>query len=426
MACQQDKPGESNEKVNGINKTIYMLLKVAWRNVWRSKKRSIIIVVAVMTGLSAGIFLMAFYNGMIEQRVNTAIQSEISHLQIHHPEFRKDYDIRFCLNDGPIILKQVKSNSNVKAVAGRFIIKGMIASPYGSGGITINGIMPAEEKLVTGLPGKLKEGNYFNSQKNNELLIGEKLINKLKLKLNSKAILTFQDLDGNIASAAFRITGVFKTVNTPYDESNVFVKINDVDSLAGRDNQLNEIALLLQSNKLLKETQNTLTQKFPSAEIKNWMEISPEIGLTVSVADQMVFIFMGIILLALAFGIVNTMMMAVLERSREIGMLLALGMNKPRVFGMILMETMFLVLAGCPGGIAIAFTSIAITKRTGISFKKFEEVYSSFGYSDMIYPSLTNKQFGIMMILVIITAFVSALFPAWRALRLKPAESIRK
>jgi ABC-type lipoprotein release transport system permease subunit len=120
------------------------------------------------------------------------------------------------------------------------------------------------------------------------------------------------------------------------------------------------------------------------------------------------------------------MMMAVLERTRELGMLLALGMNKLKVFTMILMETIFLVMAGCPGGIVLALVAIAITNRSGISFKKFADVYSSFGYSDVIYPSLTMRQFAMMLVLVVITAILSALFPAWKALRLKPAESIRK
>lgn len=403
-----------------------MLLKISWRNIWRNKKRSIIIIAAVMTGLSAGIFLVAFYNGMIEQRVNTAIQSEISHLQVHHPGFTNDYDINFSLKNGAAILKQVQADPVVKATTGRVIIKGMIASAAGSSGITINAVIPEQEELVTRLPGKLVSGNYFGAGKNNELLISQKLLNKLKLKLSNKAILTFQDKEGNITSAAFRIIGIYKTINTPYDETNVFVKIQDIDSLAGLNNQFNEIAILLHSNKTLKATRLKLSTAFPGITIKPWTEISPEIGLTVSVSEQMVFIFMGIILLALAFGIINTMMMAVLERTREIGMLLALGMNKIKIFKMILMETVLLVIAGCPGGIAFAFTAIAITKRTGISFKKFEEVYASFGYSDVVYPSLDRRQFGLIMLLVILTAIVSALFPAWRTLRLKPAASIRK
>lgn len=403
-----------------------MLTKIASRNIWRSKKRSLIIIIAVSIGLWAGIFIMAFYNGMIEQRINSAIAGELSHIQLHHPEFTKEYEIKYYLPEGKKILETIGKDSKTKATAGRIILKGMIASASGSSGITINGVMPAEEQALTNLSGKIIKGNYFNPQKNNEIILSEKIRKKLKLDLNKKTILTFQDKEGNLASAAFRITAIYKTTNTPYDDSNVFVKITDIDSLAGIPNEINEIAVLLPSNQLLDESQENLKQKFPGTEIKNWMEIAPELGLTVSVGDQMVFIFMGIILLALAFGIVNTMMMAVLERTREIGMLLALGMNKFKIFMMILLETFFLILAGCPVGILLAFTTIGITQRTGINFSRFSDVYSSFGYSSIIYPSLTSRQFVIIMLLVLLTALFSALFPARRALQLNPAESLKE
>ena len=403
-----------------------MLIKIARRNIWRSNKRSLIIIVAVSIGLWAGIFMVAFYNGMIEQRINSAISDELSHIQLHHPEFRKEYEIKYFLPEGSKMLGKIKNDSDVKAATGRIIIKGMIASASGSSGITINGILAAEEQTITNLSRKIIKGNYFYPDKNNEIILSEKLRKKLKLNLKKKTIITFQDKEGNLASAAFRITAIYKTINAPYDDSNVFVKITDVDSLAGIPNAINEIAILLKSNTALDESQKKLKQEFPTTEIKNWMEISPELGLTISVGDQMVFIFMGIILLALAFGIVNTMMMAVLERTREIGMLLALGMNKLKIFMMIVLETLFLILAGCPVGMLLAFTTIAITQKTGIDFSQFSQAYSSFGYSSIIYPSLTARQFGIVMLLVLITALFSALFPARRALKLNPAESLKK
>jgi putative ABC transport system permease protein len=408
------------------NRLRFMMIRMAWRNVWRNKKRSITIISAVIIGLWAGIFLMAFYNGMIEQRIKSAISSEVSHMQLHHPEFRTEYDLYYFLNHGKDILNTIQSDEHVVVAAGRVIIKGMLASPYGSSGITINGVMPNEEKEITGLADKLTQGNYFSAEKENELLISERLQKKLKLKLKNKAIITFQDKDGTIISGAFRVAGFYKTINAPYDDSNIFVKIMDVDSISGLKDQYNEIAVLLTSNQHLGVVQKKLSQLYPETEVKSWMEITPELGLTVSVGDQMVFIFMGIILLALAFGIVNTMMMAILERTREIGMLMALGMNKLKVFSMIVFETFFLVLAGCPFGIFFALISIGIFQKTGINLKQFMETYSSFGYSNIIYPSLSPKHFGMILLLVIITAFVSSLFPARRALRLKPAQSIRK
>ena len=403
-----------------------MLIKVAWRNIWRNKKRSLIIIGAVTLGLWSGIFLVAFYNGMIEQRINSAITGEVSHLQLHHPEFTKDYDINYHLADGARILDDISTDPAVKAIAGRVIIKGMIASANGNTGITINGVMPAKEQDLTALKDKIIEGNYFQPDKRNEILLSERTLKKLRLKLNKKTILTFQDKEGNLASAAFRVCGIYKTINTPYDETNVFVEIPDIDSLAGMQGKLNELALLLQDNDMLAETQEKLSIQFPDVQTKNWKEISPELGLTVSAGDQMVLIFMGIILLALAFGIVNTMMMAILERTREIGMLLALGMNKIKVFMMILLETLFLILAGCPTGIASALITIAITNRTGINLNRYNEVYASFGYNPSIYPSLTAYQFGMIILLILITAILSALLPARRALFLNPAESIKK
>lgn len=403
-----------------------MLLKIAWRNIGRNKKRSGIIIGAVTLGLAAGIFLMAFYSGMIEQRVRLAIQNETSHLQVHHPDFRKDYDIKYYLVNGPASQKQIQSLVEVKQAAGRIIIPGMIASPSGSSGITINAVQPETENAITGLQQKVRVGSYFNPQKKNSVLISEKLIKKLKLGIGQKTILTFQDSSGNMMAMAYRITGVFKTSNTPFDESNVFVNITDIDSLAGLQHQYNEIAILLHSGSSLKVVQTNLKSLFPEYEILNWQELAPEIALTVSVGEQMVLIFMGIILLALAFGIINTMLMAILERTREIGMLLALGMNRLRIFQMVLWETVLLVLAGCPFGIGIALAAIGITHQTGIRFKKFSEVYASFGYNDVIFPELNLRQFLIIMTLVILTAVLSSLFPAWRALRLKPAVAMRK
>lgn len=403
-----------------------MILKVASRNIWRSKKRSAILMAAISLGLWAGIFLMAFYNGLIEQRINTAISSELSHLQIHHPTFRKEFESIYFLSNGKELLKSVAQHKNTKAATGRILVKGMIASPAGSSGVSIVGVLPAEENKVTNLQRKIRKGTYFESRKKNEILISERLRKKLRLDLKKKTVLTFQDVDGNLASAAFRVVGMYKTGNTAYDDATIFVPISTIDSLSGIKNTFNEIAVLLNSNKNLEQTQKELQQQFPQTEVKNWMEISPEIGLVVSFGTQMVIVIMGIILLALLFGIVNTMMMSVLERTYEIGMLLALGMNKFKIFTMIVAETFLLILAGCPLGISLAFLTIAITDHYGIRFSELSDVYSSFGFDPVIYPKISVEQFGTIMLLVAITALVSSIFPARKAISLKPAESIKK
>lgn len=424
MTKKVTKTGEKSTAIG--DSALWVLTKISWLNVWRSKKRSLIIITAVIIGLWSGIFLLAFYNGMVQQRVSSVIANELSHLQLHHPEFRKEFEIKYGIPEGNRSLQQIQSLPEVKHAAGRIIIKGMIASASGSSGISINGIMPEAEDSLTGLGGKITTGKYFNAQKSNEILVSERTLQKLKLKLKNKVILTFQDTEGNLASGAFRIIGTFKTISNPYDDANIFININDAAMLSVLGNQFSEIAILLKSNESLATVQQVLQQQYPSLEVKNWTELSPEIAMTESVSDQMVFIFMGIILLALSFGIINTMLMAVLERTREIGMLLALGMNRLKVFGMIMMETFFLVFAGCPFGILLALATIAITNRTGIHLQIFADMGSNFGYEEVVYPALARQQFVTILLLIILTAVISALFPAQRAVRLNPSESLRK
>jgi ABC-type lipoprotein release transport system permease subunit len=302
----------------------------------------------------------------------------------------------------------------------------MISTASGSSGIQVNGVMPEEEARLTQLKKKLIDGNYFSASKPYEIIVSERTLKKLRLKLNAKTILTFQDKDYNMVSGAFRVVGVYKTVNYPYDESNVFVNIRDIDTLAGITHQCNEVALLIETGKEVNNVKQQLQRDYPQLEIKTWTEISPEMHLLVSASDQTMVIYMSIIMLALAFGIVNTMLMAVLERTREIGMLLALGMNRVKVFTMILFETVFLVLAGTPFGIALGLGTVAYTHQSGINLKQFSEAYSSFGYSTLIYPTFNLRQFFLMLIMVIATALIASLLPARRAVRLKPAEAIRK
>lgn len=403
-----------------------MLIKVAWRNVWRHKTRSAVIIIAVMFGLWAGLFTQAYMNGMIEERVSIAIRKEVSHIQLHHPAFESDYDAKFVIPGGIPVMSFISRMKEVKAVSGRLLSQGMVATATGSAGIKINGVDPAAEDSVTNISSNIIEGKYLSAEAVNEVLVGEKLLKKLKLKLNSKVVLTFLDREGNITSGAFRIKGIFRTQNTPFDESNIFVERQDLAALLNTDNGLHEIAVLLHSNESLEPAAGILTKQFPLVKTETWKEVAPEMNLIIATADQSLLIYMGIIMLALAFGIVNTMLMAVLERTREIGMLMALGMSRVRVFMMILLETTFLVFTGAPLGVLLGFLTTLYFGIQGIDVSVYKDVYASFGFSEIVHPVLRPRDYYVILELVVLTSLVSALYPARKALSLNPAEAIRK
>lgn len=409
-------------KGNEVN----MLISIAWRNVWRSPKRSLILMFAVILGISTGIFVLAFYNGLIKQRLDNALNTEVSHIQIHAQEFKQEQDIQKTMANGQIILNAIQNRSDVLYATGRIIIQGMIASSYGSKGVIMNGVMPVEEALVTGLTKKLLHGSYFSSDSSNEIIISQSLATTLKVKLKNKIVLTFQDAHNELMSVSYRIVGIYATRNGPYDETNVFFPIGSIQESSGIHTGFHEIAILLKEPDKLELPLSDLKKEYPSLLIEDWKVISPELGITLTFGDQMVYIYMGIIMLALAFGIINTMMMSVLERTREIGMLCALGMNKLRLFTMILFETTFLIIAGCPIGLFIAFIAIMITNHTGIELEMLKETASNFGYDPIIYPVVRPYDILITLFLIMITAFISSIFPAKKAISLIPVDSIKQ
>jgi ABC-type lipoprotein release transport system permease subunit len=403
-----------------------MLIKVAWRNVWRNRARSGVIVLSVAIGLWAGIFMVGFYHGMIRQRIRSVIERETSHIQIHHPSFAEDHDLGYDIGPKDSILQRLPTGASVRAAAQRTVCHGMAATPSGSSGVKINGVEPDAEAAITGLSKDVDTGSYFKPGGRNEVLIGARLAKKLRLVVGRKMVLTTEDREGNLSSGAFRVVGVFRTVNASHDETDVYIRIPDADVLGAMEGNVNEIAILLNEDKSVDSAAAGLRRAMPRLRVETWTEINPEMQLLVSTNNQVLVIFMGIILLALAFGIVNTMLMSVLERTREIGMLLSLGMSRMRVFIMILLETLFLVMVGCPAGIVPGLLTVGYLSRRGIDLSRYMEALSSFGWDFMVYPSLEWRQVLTIIGLVVFTALLSSLFPARRALSLKPAEAIRK
>ena len=403
-----------------------MLALIAWRNIWRNKTRSLLVIISVMLGLWAGAFILAYVFGMMESRLEEAINNEVSHFQVHHPDFDRDFEARYFIVGGEKILNDLSQETSVQAIAPRVITYGMVASANSSTGGKLIGIAPENETAVTRLKKRIAQGRYLEEEDRNKVVIGEKLAHKLKVKLRSKIVLTCQDTAGNIVAGAFRIVGIFKTVNSSIEESNVYVRGIDLGQLIGTPGQYHEIAALVEDPGVLDSYLETLASLYPHVLMESWKELSPELGLMIDSLDQYMVIFITIILLALSFGIVNTMLMAVLERVREIGMLMAIGMNKPRLFGMITLETIFLVAIAAPVGLLAAFLTISYLGETGMDLSAvYNEGYAAYGFKSFIYPKLEGIYYWRMVVMVSIAALAASIYPAFTAVGLNPVKAIR-
>jgi ABC-type lipoprotein release transport system permease subunit len=302
----------------------------------------------------------------------------------------------------------------------------MIASAETASGVKISGITPENERVVSNLYSKLIEGDYFEEKRRNPIIIGRKLADKLNVKLGSKVVLTLQDIDNNITAGAFRIVGIFNTENNIFDESNVFVLDRSIRKLMNLpEDASHEIAILVDNNENVPAIQDSIKKEFSELEVMSWLELSPEMSYLNEAMDLMMYIFIIIILFALLFGIINTMLMAVLERVKEIGMLMAIGMNKLRVFMMIVIETILLSLTGGVFGIILGSLVSKYFETHKIDLTVWGDAYSDIGYGSFTYTSLDTSLLINVTILVILTGIFASLYPAYKALKNDPADALR-
>jgi len=473
-----------------------MITAIAWKNVWRNKTRSLTVIAAVTVGVFAGVFSMAAINSSILQRIDAAVNEELSHIQVNNKDFRSSADIQNIINDYPEVVSVFESTPGVTDVTGRLIVRGIASTATKSAGVEITGIDVEKEKKMFTISEKLipGTGSYFEAEtKFNTVFIGEKLAKELNIiryiftpgsidflreegipstviekletlqgerftsdkklvkayekllapsevekyqwkikeaawsyREGSKLILSFLDINNNQTGAAFRISGIFRTNNDMFEEICLFVPIEELRQLTGmKEGTYHRAIARLEDNDITNSVTREIRQKLTDYEVLNWKEIQPDLAMISDFIGQIYAVFMVIILAALAFGIVNTMLMAVLERTRELGMLMAVGMNRRKIFIMIMLESIFLSIVGGFAGMAVSEIVIAITGKTGINLMKYSEGMEAIGYSAHLFPTIDAQFFITTTILIVLTGIISSIYPARKALKLNPVEAIR-
>lgn len=412
-----------------------MILIMAWRNIWRSTTRSMVVIVAIALGIWAAMFMSGFATGMARSYVNNAITNVVSHIQIHEPNYADENNVKLRIEQPKAVSKRVKEIPFVQAVSVRSLANGMISTAKGARGIRVKGIVPEDEALTSALNTNIIEGEYLSLDKRNPILISRDLAEKLGAKLRSKMVLTFQNLNNEIVAGAFRVVGIFDTGNDGFDQAHVFVVRADLNRLLLGGEEVadttnievaHEIAIILQHATQLDTVAAEMKQAFPNLRVETYREISPDLQLYESQIETISAIYLTVIMLALIFGIVNTMLMAVLERVRELGMLMAIGMNKLRVFLMIALETVLLGVVGAPIGLLLGYLTIAYFGNYGMNLSAYSDTLSMYGMSSMIYFELDQAVYWQVPIAIGITAVLASLYPAYKAIQLKPVEAIRK
>ncbi len=403
------------------------LLTISWRNIWRNRSRSLIIIIAIILGLMGGVFSAAVRLGTEQQQYRESVEHQISHIQLHHPDFVANPEARFRIADGAEIATQLTGHPAIKVASPRTVFDGMAASASMNTGIRIKGVDPEIEALTTSLDELIVEGTYFTEAgRLPSVIVGRALAENLNAGAGSRIVLTFQDVKGEIISASFRIEALYKVSSTRFEERNVFVRATDLNSFIGDAEAVTEIAVLIENPDDYRLVADEIRDMHPSLEVRHWADLMPSLFYSLEFLDQSLIWLVGIIILGVSFGLLNTILMSVLERIKEFGVLMAIGMKKTKVFAMVLLETTLVSLIGGAIGLLLSFGMVEYLYVRGIDLSSVGgDGLSEFGYASVIYPQIDPVFYFELMILVVAFAVVAAIYPAWKAIRLVPAEAVR-
>jgi len=401
------------------------LFTISWRNIWRHPARSSVLMAAVIVGLWAGVVAVGLVNGLMQQRIDYLIESEVTHAQVHQPDFLAEGYSWLFIPGHDDIADWLENDNRVVSFTSRTITDGMLQSPVKTSGVRIRGVDTETETRTTTFHENLTEGENLDSEIPDAVIMGEKLARDHDMQVGNRIVLTFEDTQNELTSGSFNIVGLFRSASTNYDERNVFIRSSDFIELLSDQPIYHEIGMILTDEELAGPVVEDLNSQFSGIEAQTWRQLSPELSMLVELGGVMVILITMIIMIALAFGILNTMLMALFERMREIGMLLSIGMSRLRVFSMIMLESVILTITGAAAGMALALFSINYFSDTGINLEMFAEGAAQLGWDHIIFPVMTPAEYFIILIVVILITLLASVYPALKGIRINPLEAAK-
>jgi len=397
---------------------------LAWRNLWRNYRRTLIMLLAITVGVWAMIFMTALLRGMVDNMVRTGISVLPGHVQIHAMAYRDDPSVTHSLSAPSKALLEVLNGAQVAAWTGRVKVPAMISSERDNRGITLLGIDPGGEMALGFDNADVIEGRFLDGPDDRGIVIGKKLMERLETRLGKRVVVMSQDPENTIADRGFRVVGVYKADLESREESFVYTGRDVIQTMLSMGSNVSEIAILGHDYRTPESLTLSIRNVVPAdQEVLSWLELDPYLSTMMRVMDGFVLVWMVVIFLALSFGLVNTLMMAIFERVREIGLMRALGMRPSAIVYQILVESLMLLVLGLLAGNALAISTI-IWLKDGIDISAVSEGMEMMGAASVMYPVLEGPDLVLANAVVIVLGIITSLLPAWRAAQYRPVEAL--
>jgi ABC-type lipoprotein release transport system permease subunit len=412
------------------------LFQLAWRNLWRNRRRTLIAMAAIGLGYAMLLFVACLMAGLRQQMIESGTCLVLSDIEVHAPDYYPDRATYQTLGgqkgtDVSSLVAAIAADPRVQAASPRVYGYGLVSAAHQSAGAEILGVVPDQEQKITVLQTRIVKGSYLTEQLPKGVVMGDTLATTISVEVGSEIVLLTQAADGSMGNGLYTVAGMFHTGLDAIDQGLVLMSLSSLQRLLRLPpGRIHEIGIKLHD---ITETttaaalEGQLSKTLP-VRVRAWPELAPELADYVQFNRRVTFILFFIFFLLSVIGIVNTMLLAVIERTRELGMLMAVGMRPVQVVGLILAEAGGLTGASLVLGGALAVPLLWYLQVHGLNLGGNGGEVSLAGvvvghlwYGRQDFTAYTQAALGLA-----VTALVSALYPALRAARLRPMEALRK
>ncbi len=405
-------------------------LKMAWRNIWRHPRRTLLTVAAIAFASLVLIFMLSFQLGSYQAMINSAVTISTGHLQVQAAGYRKKRSMRLVVADPAAVAAVLDAVPAISAYAYRASGFALVSSGQRTCGVEVTGIDPRTEPRVSRLKKLVRYGKFLNNRDRDSALVGTILARNLRVEPGDELTLLGQGRDGSVAAAVVTVRGIFRSGISEFDRNALYIPLATFQDVFAMDGAVHEVVAICNSLGDVPRARQTVAAGLLRSgagrdlRVLDWQELMP--GLLQAIKLDLVsgFIFYLLLVLVVAFSILNTFLMAVFERTREFGVLMALGITPGRLTRLLLLESMGLTMVGIAAGIIGGGLFTWYFQAYGLDFSGSSEILAEYGISGRLYPRLSLLSILAGPLVVLVITFFAALYPALKVRRLRPVQAL--
>ncbi len=404
-----------------------LLFKLAWRNVLRNKRRTVLSGIAVGIGLASLMFVDGLYVGMLESMIRTATDTFLGQGQVHAQGFRDTLEVDKTINNSEAFMKSLETENLVSDFSPRTVSFGMLSSALGVNSVLLYGIEPDTERNISMIDEAVRQGNYLTPPGTGQILIGSKAAETLEVETGDRLVLTMaQAGTGELSQDMFRVTGIFHMGIREIDSDMAFINIKQAQELLALDRDVHEISLKFNDINDAGDRSLEFWEKYSEQdnEALGWKDLVPQLDSVIGMTDISILIITSLVFAIVAVIIMNTLFMSLYERMFEFGVLRAVGTRPVNMALIIFFEATSLSLISIIIGLGIGYVFMYIFSVYGINYKGIE--FAGVTITELIYPVVRPRQFTVFPVLIFIFSFIAAIYPAVFAAKLTPARAMQK